>query len=317
MTVPDSTNVTPQPEGEGTEADSSSKPPNSRQQTSTMLSSPSSAPHPPTPMKTPRKSAELNGANTAPRSGAASPTPPPHPKKQASVPIPAPEAHAYPKEPGFTRRELTALARKPSAQSALSSVSGDSDGPSPPQSRSQSRANSQSGPRPAILRALSSASKGSKKDAVLPPGSPDPSAVPAPTSSGKAPSIRSEDGGQKFTLKDLLSSGPKLSRRNSQRSVGSSKSSDGGRSATGDSATSLLKKYGVCEKVAIGKGATSVVRLAHKWDRTEEKLYAVKVRCRDHHFSAGSLAVYLYIYITFLNLRNSASAGRTRPRRST
>jgi len=28
--------------------------------------------------------------------------------------------------------------------------------------------------------------------------------------------------------------------------------------------------------VAIGKGATSVVRLAHKWDRTEEKLYAVK-----------------------------------------
>ncbi|KAG5724092.1 Serine/threonine-protein kinase hal4 [Termitomyces sp. T112] len=29
-------------------------------------------------------------------------------------------------------------------------------------------------------------------------------------------------------------------------------------------------------KVAVGKGATSVVRLAHKWDRTEEKLYAVK-----------------------------------------
>jgi serine/threonine protein kinase len=38
----------------------------------------------------------------------------------------------------------------------------------------------------------------------------------------------------------------------------------------------LLKKYGVCGKVAIGKGATSVVRLIHKWDRTEEKLYAVK-----------------------------------------
>jgi len=33
----------------------------------------------------------------------------------------------------------------------------------------------------------------------------------------------------------------------------------------------------VCQKVAIGKGATSVVRLAHKWDRSEEKLYAVKV----------------------------------------
>ncbi|KIJ32091.1 hypothetical protein M422DRAFT_131002, partial [Sphaerobolus stellatus SS14] len=39
---------------------------------------------------------------------------------------------------------------------------------------------------------------------------------------------------------------------------------------------SLLTKYGVCERVAIGRGATSVVRLAHKWDRTEEKLYAVK-----------------------------------------
>ncbi|KAJ7053115.1 hypothetical protein C8F01DRAFT_1261021 [Mycena amicta] len=28
--------------------------------------------------------------------------------------------------------------------------------------------------------------------------------------------------------------------------------------------------------VAIGKGSTSVIRLAHKWDRNEEKLYAVK-----------------------------------------
>ncbi|KZV95626.1 Pkinase-domain-containing protein, partial [Exidia glandulosa HHB12029] len=42
------------------------------------------------------------------------------------------------------------------------------------------------------------------------------------------------------------------------------------------STASLLKKYGVCGRVAIGKGATSVVRLAHKWDRSEEKLYAVK-----------------------------------------
>lgn len=64
------------------------------------------------------------------------------------------------------------------------------------------------------------------------------------------------------------------------RSNGSSKKSDsdrGGRSTAGESTVSLLKKYGVCEKVAIGKGATSVVRLAHKWDRSEEKLYAVKV----------------------------------------
>jgi serine/threonine protein kinase len=38
----------------------------------------------------------------------------------------------------------------------------------------------------------------------------------------------------------------------------------------------LAQKYGICEKVAIGKGATAVVKLAHKWDRSTEKLYAVK-----------------------------------------
>lgn len=46
----------------------------------------------------------------------------------------------------------------------------------------------------------------------------------------------------------------------------------------GNTTTSLLKKYGACEKVAIGRGATAVVRLAHKWDKSTEKLYAVKVR---------------------------------------
>ncbi|KAI9602371.1 hypothetical protein H4Q26_001659 [Puccinia striiformis f. sp. tritici PST-130] len=51
-------------------------------------------------------------------------------------------------------------------------------------------------------------------------------------------------------------------------------SSKGGQSD--DAATSLRKKYGVCEKAAIGKGATAVVRLAHKWDRGTDKLYAVK-----------------------------------------
>jgi protein-serine/threonine kinase len=84
-------------------------------------------------------------------------------------------------------------------------------------------------------------------------------------------------GGTKFTLKDLISggksSGDKLSRRGSDR--GSTKGSD---RDYGDSAStaSLLKKYGVCDRAAIGKGATAVVRLAHKWDRREEKLYAVK-----------------------------------------
>ena len=67
-----------------------------------------------------------------------------------------------------------------------------------------------------------------------------------------------------------------------------SKKSDDGRSEAGKSegdksetrsraSTSLTKKYGVCEKIAIGKGATATVRLAHKWDRSTERLYAIKV----------------------------------------
>lgn len=100
----------------------------------------------------------------------------------------------------------------------------------------------------------------------------------------KPASVHSDKGdGQshKFNLKDLLASAPKLNRKSSQRSTSSRKSdSDAGegkaRSTAGDSAVSLTQKYGVCQKVAIGKGATSVVRLAHKWDRTEEKLYAIK-----------------------------------------
>jgi len=86
--------------------------------------------------------------------------------------------------------------------------------------------------------------------------------------------------GNKFTLKDLIGLGgsdPKLNRKNSNK--GSDRGSTRGGSDRGDdsgSTASLLKKYGVCDKAAIGKGATAVVRLAHKWDRREEKLYAVK-----------------------------------------
>ncbi|KZP00679.1 Pkinase-domain-containing protein [Calocera viscosa TUFC12733] len=106
-------------------------------------------------------------------------------------------------------------------------------------------------------------------------GPPEHKAVPA----HKAESV----GG--FTLTSLIGGGPKLNRRASQSSR-KSDSDRGDRStygATGpvglstDSVASLTKKYGYCEKVAIGKGATSVVRLAHKWERgSEEKLYAVK-----------------------------------------
>jgi len=110
--------------------------------------------------------------------------------------------------------------------------------------------------------------------AKLQPPSPQPNQQrPRTVSSSQS------DGGQKFTLKDLISTAPKLTRKSSARSTGSSKKSDSDgerRSVTGDSTASLAQKYGVCQKVAIGKGATSVVRLAHKWDRSEEKLYAVK-----------------------------------------
>lgn len=96
-------------------------------------------------------------------------------------------------------------------------------------------------------------------------------------------SDRGKDGDAKSTASStlremIMGSAPKLSRKGSNASHGNK--SDGGSkkggSAAGGETASLLKKYGVCEKAAIGKGATAVVRLAHKWDRSTEKLYAVK-----------------------------------------
>lgn len=103
--------------------------------------------------------------------------------------------------------------------------------------------------------------------------------------SRKPSSVHSDKGeglSHRFNLKDLLANGPKLNRKSSTSSRRSDSDTGEGkaRSTGGDSAVSLTQKYGVCQKVAIGKGATSVVRLAHKWDRTEEKLYAVKVSRR-------------------------------------
>ena len=69
-------------------------------------------------------------------------------------------------------------------------------------------------------------------------------------------------GSHKFTLKDLLNSGPKLTRRSSARSASSRHSLDSeseghgkarsvksGKSGGGESVGSLTKKYGVCQKV--------------------------------------------------------------------
>ncbi|GJJ13941.1 hypothetical protein Clacol_008198 [Clathrus columnatus] len=137
-------------------------------------------------------------------------------------------------------------------------------GPSPPSTRPPSRAINN-----AYSKDHTSTTIMPSEDTICPTAAPPPG---PPSRPGSVKSLKSSDGEGKFTLKDLLASAPKLARKSSQRSSGgSSRKSDSDRSDT-----SLLKKYGVCERVAIGKGATSVVRLAHKWDRSEEKLYAVK-----------------------------------------
>jgi protein-serine/threonine kinase len=107
---------------------------------------------------------------------------------------------------------------------------------------------------------------------------PQPQPPPPPPGRTRRPPP-SDHGGQKFNLRDLLAGNPNSARRASQRSTGSKQSgSERGASSIGETTASLSKKYGVCDRIAIGKGATSVVRLVHKWDRSEEKLYAVKVR---------------------------------------
>lgn len=223
-----------------------------------------------------------------------------------TVPLPPPDFGTYEKEPGHTRPSLQKLAistngRKDASNgspafSPTVSESDWGDSSTPATHPSSSRAPSQPPTRPASRAPSMSAGKSGgkveappKKDAKK-VTSPSTNSTVMPTRPAKPASVHSDSGGHKFNLKDLLASGPKLARRSSQRSVASRSSrrsdsdagSDGGKggkakSTAGDSNASLSKKYGVCQKVAIGKGATSVVRLAHKWDRSEEKLYAVKV----------------------------------------
>ncbi|KAF8168469.1 kinase-like domain-containing protein [Crassisporium funariophilum] len=162
------------------------------------------------------------------------------------------------------------------------------DGPSAPPSRGPSRPPSQPASRaPSMSAGVAGGKLASPAPVHQPTGRERRGSkgheVPPPTPGRKPASVHSDKDGSshKFNLKDLLASGPKLNRKSSQRSTSSKKSdSDAGdgraKSTGGDSAVSLTQKYGVCQKVAIGKGATSVVRLAHKWDRSEEKLYAIK-----------------------------------------
>lgn len=229
---------------------------------------------------------------------------------QPHVPLPPPNTHLYAKQPGHTRKSLEEMRKytgldklaingAPHVKHNSSSTTGSmtpssSDSPSPseceswsvpstqPPSRAPSMSTGFSGnklkPEPPVNQSSKTASKKAQPPPTAPRLSPTQSTGDEKSSRKGPPSVISDGGGTKFTLKDLL--GPKLVRRSSARSTASSKKSDsdrGGRSEAGASTVSLLKKYGVCEKVAIGKGATSVVRLAHKWDRSEEKLYAVKV----------------------------------------
>ncbi|SGY25429.1 BQ5605_C018g08614 [Microbotryum silenes-dioicae] len=96
---------------------------------------------------------------------------------------------------------------------------------------------------------------------------------------------KEKEGGMGQALNDFMRN--KVQRKSSQTSRksddgrsdhdGTSTRGDGEtRSRAGSQAGSLSQKYGVCEKMVIGKGATAVVKLAHKWDRTTERLYAVK-----------------------------------------
>ncbi|KAG8804374.1 serine/threonine-protein kinase HAL4/sat4, partial [Serendipita sp. 399] len=176
-------------------------------------------------------------------------------------------------------------AQKVSQKTPASAVSG----PSSPHEAVQSWVRSQDSGNDHSVSSPSKQQQASKRDSTSAmPTSAMRSRRPSESSqkSGKSiprpPSASgSQSGGEgRFSLKDLLSSGPKLSRRksaSSQKSVSSGKGgSVKGGSTTGESAA-LESKYGIYGKMAVGKGATSVVRLAHKWDRSEEdKLYAVK-----------------------------------------
>lgn len=203
------------------------------------------------------------------------------------------------KQPGLTRGALEKLTSISASTSSLSSFdhhkrqesqhSPGSISPvptSPTDSAPPSRAPSRPPSQPASRAPSMSAGKSGGK-LHLPAAGRERRGSQAndypPTPINRKPaSVHSDKGeGHKFNLKDLLANGPKLHRKSSQRSTSSRRSDSDTegrpRSVTGESSASMSQKYGVCQKVAIGKGATSVVRLAHKWDRSEEKLYAIKV----------------------------------------
>jgi protein-serine/threonine kinase len=288
-----------------------------------------------------KKSAQNNMPNPAPAPANTASIYMPLSDQPFSVPLPPPEAKAYEKQPGHTRKTLQnlAISNPPyNDQNHVSSGSesdwGDHSSPAtnPSSSRPPSQPPSQPPSRPASRApSMSIGESGNKvdpsdKDKDKETTSANMTSTTTVVAVKKPSSVHSDTGGHRFNLKDLLASAPKIPRRSSQRSVGSRSSrrsdsdagSDGGKagdkakSTAGDSTTSLSKKYGVCQKVAIGKGATSVVKLAHKWDRSEEKLYAVKV---SHPPKAPPISCRSSLTLGFV--RNSGNAERTSQRRST
>ena len=261
MTQPDSNETeTSQAESEG--PDGSDKPPRP-----TTINTP----HPPNGSRMNPQSPVSPATNGATK----------HRDKRSNVPLPAREAASHPKEPQIVAGVLLkdVPGQLHSSPSTTSLSSSDRESWSPPSSRAPSRRSSRA---PSFNAGKLTSLLSPKKHA---PVTPQTAGVEPPsTPRSKGPSSVHSDSAHKFTLKELLGTAPKLGRRSSVRSTGSSKKSesDGGAKSVADSTTSLLKKYGVCDNGAIGKGATSVVRLVHKWDRTEEKIYAVKVSNPRH-----------------------------------
>lgn len=282
MAVPESSGETAQTDGEG---DGPDKP------------SPSNMSKKPESSKVAHSNpGVVNGAN-----GSATPLP------SASFPLPPADSLLMGvKQPGLTRgalKKLTTISLSTSSTSSSDlhknqqfqhSPSSVSPVPtSPTDSAPPSRAPSRPPSQPASRAPSMSAGKSGGKLQITPLGdaggrerrSSQASNHLPPTPINRRPSASSvhsdkSEGGHRFNLKDLLANGPKLHRKSSQRSTSSRRSDSDTegkpRSVTGESTVSMSQKYGVCQKVAIGKGATSVVRLAHKWDRSEERLYAIK-----------------------------------------
>lgn len=192
---------------------------------------------------------------------------------------PSPNRESPPVTPGTPPYADSDDSRPPSRQS---SFRGKPSGPTDPHAQKPTDARSTSGSgEGGLMRRLShrSASHGSHTDEKKDKVKPVALVGGQPVVVGKKEEAVGYSG-NKFTLKDLIGmgggEGGKMQRRGSEKGSVKGSSTKGSEHGDNTSTASLLKKYGVCDKAAIGKGATAVVRLAHKWDRREEKLYAVK-----------------------------------------